>query len=325
MLVAAVDDFSRVDGVEVATTWDHRLGEHPFAKAQVWPVSLREEEICLFQRLAKECDAVLLIAPELGGELLRRARLVESLGGKLIGPSSAAIELCADKLALFEHLEQMGVSTISTQRLSPADGDMGRQGSRSRTQPFLYPIVVKPRHGAGSQEIQFLLAEDNFNEWRESRMRDRSSRSYGDFVIQPYIAGTAWSVAVIVSPTADRIELLPVAEQILSADGRFTYQGGRIPARLENQEELAKLARLACQSVPGLRGYVGVDLISPANGKPATVVEINPRFTTSYLGYRQATSENLARRMLTPEAVPAIVNWCSLPIEFNSFGMPSAR
>jgi predicted ATP-grasp superfamily ATP-dependent carboligase len=48
--------------------------------------------------------------------------------------------------------------------------------------------------------------------------------------------------------------------------------------------------------VPGLRGYVGVDVMLSDAG--AVVIEINPRLTTAYLGIRQAVRENVAELAL---------------------------
>jgi len=42
----------------------------------------------------------------------------------------------------------------------------------------------------------------------------------------------------------------------------------------------------ACEAVPGLKGYIGVDLILTRT--EAMVIEINPRLTTAYLGVRRA-------------------------------------
>ncbi|MEK7799030.1 MAG: ATP-grasp domain-containing protein, partial [Acidobacteriota bacterium] len=41
-----------------------------------------------------------------------------------------------------------------------------------------------------------------------------------------------------------------------------------------------------------VRGYVGVDLVLGDSG--ATVIEINPRLTTSYVGLRLSVAENIA-------------------------------
>jgi predicted ATP-grasp superfamily ATP-dependent carboligase len=47
-----------------------------------------------------------------------------------------------------------------------------------------------------------------------------------------------------------------------------------------------------CEAVPGLRGFVGVDLVLTES--EAVVIEVNPRLTTAYLGVRGAIEGNVA-------------------------------
>jgi predicted ATP-grasp superfamily ATP-dependent carboligase len=48
----------------------------------------------------------------------------------------------------------------------------------------------------------------------------------------------------------------------------------------------------ACEAIPGLRGYVGVDLV--LSDTDAVLIEINPRLTTAYVGLRRALEQNVA-------------------------------
>ena len=75
----------------------------------------------------------------------------------------------------------------------------------------------------------------------------------------PMAMGRAASVAFLCGPN-DMIAL-PPAEQILSDDGRFHYRGGRLPLPPERARRAETLARRALAGVPGLCGYLGVDLI----------------------------------------------------------------
>src|SRR5690242_2360358 len=100
MLCAAVEDLARITGVEVETTWDRRLGPAPFAGARLHCVESRDAEGRLFRTLAAECDATLVIGPEFDGILHDRCRFAEEAGGRLLGPSSSAVKICADKLML---------------------------------------------------------------------------------------------------------------------------------------------------------------------------------------------------------------------------------
>jgi predicted ATP-grasp superfamily ATP-dependent carboligase len=120
-----------------------------------------------------------------------------------------------------------------------------------------------------------------------------------------------------------KIEVFPPADQLLSDDGRFAYRGGRIPAANTNHAALQETARRACLAVPGLRGYVGVDLIVPAKeSAPVIVVEINPRLTTSYLGYRALTQGNLAEWLLCPAHYGQPITWRPGTVVFDSSGKP---
>jgi predicted ATP-grasp superfamily ATP-dependent carboligase len=74
-------------------------------------------------------------------------------------------------------------------------------------------------------------------------------------------------------------------------------------------ERARELAVRACEAIPGLRGYVGVDLM--LSRAEAFVIEVNPRLTTAYLGVRSSLDENVAAMALAacagalPGASPA--------------------
>ena len=91
-------------------------------------------------------------------------------------------------------------------------------------------------------------------------------------------------------------------QRVAIRDGRFGYQGGRIPVACPEAEGPA---REAVESVPGLRGFVGVDFLwEPSRGE-AVVLEINPRPTTSYVGLsRLMPPGHLARAWLAACGVP---------------------
>ena len=70
------------------------------------------------------------------------------------------------------------------------------------------------------------------------------------------------------------------------------------------QRELAQrateLAERCLDALPAARGYVGVDLVlgKAADGSEDVVIEVNPRLTTSYVGLRAMTSDNLAHALV---------------------------
>jgi hypothetical protein len=59
---------------------------------------------------------------------------------------------------------------------------------------------------------------------------------------------------------------------------------------------LPDLALAVARALPGLWGYVGLDVIM--TGTNLTVVDVNPRLTTAYVGLRKLLDTNLAAAVL---------------------------
>jgi predicted ATP-grasp superfamily ATP-dependent carboligase len=263
MRQALADDFRCVDGVDVVTSLDPRFGDGETGRSTVIVPEAQEESV--LARLAAECDYTLLIAPETGGTLERLAVLVEGSAGRTLGCTPGAIALAADKALLAEHLAREGVPTPPVEWFDPAAG---------RPPSFGFPAVVKPVDGAGSLDTWLVGALE------ELASIDGTGRGW---IAQPYVEGAAMSASFLVEP-GGAIHLLGVGWQDVALDcGRLVYRGGRLPGPIELGlgEPLD-----AVRSVPGLRGFVGVDFIEQGNRGRTTVIEINPRLTTSFVGWR---------------------------------------
>jgi predicted ATP-grasp superfamily ATP-dependent carboligase len=164
------------------------------------------------------------------------------------------------------------------------------------------------------------LADVILARFRESNDTIRNGTG-SEFIIQPFIAGQTLSVSAIVSPDRERIDVFPVGRQRLSDDGAFAYLGGRIPEMHVDAQRVRNLVCRAVRSIPGLHGYVGIDLIQGCNGGDEIIVcEINPRLTTSYLGYRALTEENLAERLLFPDRDWKPIAWKAGTVAFTPEG-----
>jgi predicted ATP-grasp superfamily ATP-dependent carboligase len=265
MLSAVVADVGRLHGVQVRTL--HDASEEPF------------------RRLAAEADYTLVIAPEIDGILETRCGWVEEAGGRLLGPSSAAVQIAADKWMLGDLWRQRRVPTPPGRLLLPQETPADN----------FFPGVCKPRFGAGSQAT-FLLrdAADVQAMWRQARAEDCRDA----MLLQNFVRGRPASIAWIVGPR-QQVPLLP-AEQDLSDDGRFHYRGGAVPLAGALAERAVRLTRPALDAVPGLLGYVGVDIVlgEATDGSQDQVIEMNPRLTTSYIGLRSLARTDLAEMML---------------------------
>jgi hypothetical protein len=275
MLAAAVEDCRRVAGVDVRTILDVDLrGTADWPDVAVTWVT--DDEPGAFRAAAADSDFALVVAPEFDRILETRCRWAVEAGATLLGPSPQAVALTADKLALARHLERNGVptpETILAAHAAPA---------------FSPPHVIKLRHGAGSQEMMV------FTEGARSDDIILATAGIGEMVLQPLIAGLPASVAFLIGPR--RTHALPPAEQFVSVQGNFRYLGGqaRLPASFA--ERAVRVARRAVDAVPGLAGYVGVDVV--LGHAVDQVIEINPRLTTSYIGLRALTADNLMEILL---------------------------
>jgi predicted ATP-grasp superfamily ATP-dependent carboligase len=265
---AVADDFRRVPEVEVVALPD----------AEEW----RETDEPEFRAAAAAADYSLVIAPESGWALHDRCRWVNEAGGRLLGPDLEAVRLTGVKWALCNHWARVGVPT-------PVTVPFGVTWP-----PF--PVVLKPDIGAGSYATH--LAR-NAQDAKEAFYAFQAEGLHEDEVIvQAYVPGRPASVAFLVGPR-ETVSLQPTF-QLLSADGRFRYEGGELPIRPDLAARAVALGRRAIDCVPGLLGYVGVDLIlgEAADGSQDFAIEINPRLTTSYVGLRRLADFNLAEAML---------------------------
>ena len=298
MLVALVEDLAADPRTQVVTSWDARLGQFPVEGIEPVVVRTKREAAATFDRLAASADRTLVIAPEIDGLLQQRCQQVADAGGTWVGCDTDTIALCSDKLATARHLQQAGLAVVDTR-------------TADQPRPDSQWVVWKPRDGAGSLGIS-ITSPDH-------------PPPHPDYVVQPLLAGRPVSVAVLCSE-AHTISL-PVAEQHLSGNGRFTYQGGRVPCFPPDSpasRSISELAVRACRCIGNPRGWVGVDLLLEEGNRPV-VLEINPRLTTSFLGYRQLAADfPLSRFVTSPENVPPTsclpTHWHDEPVEFTSSG-----
>ncbi len=203
---------AELPGVEIhAAGWEERFCE----------ASLNEDR---FRRLARMADFTVVIAPEFDDFLEQRCRWALEEGSALLGPSPESVRLTGDKQALADHLRRQGVPTPLT---APCVGD---------EPPWPYPVVCKPRFGAGSQHTLRVGDRDEYAAFQKRIATETGSLRDG--IVQPLVQGRPVSVAFLAGPRG-RIAL-PAAEQCLSDDDSFRYLGGRVPLRLESRLQPAK-------------------------------------------------------------------------------------
>ncbi len=265
--------------------------------------------------------------------------------------SVEAIDLCGDKWALYEHFTRCGIPSIPTARVndesisfpwprvlklrmgagsqgmqrvaSPAEWDAAirQYDSRNRcTEAIAQPLIRGRSLSVGAiidrvGTVHLLPVADQFIDPEQGfaylggRIPATTETGARDGCIRP--------LAVPFRP--------PLPHSRVHSESRIDC-GGEGAERTEyrhlaNAPALDSLIRETLSTIPGLFGYVGVDVLLPESS-PETplIVEINPRLTTSYVGYQKLCRNNLAALWIGEEALPQHLRWRPGDVEFNAAG-----
>lgn len=307
MASAICEDFAHIDGVQVTRLWDERLpGDPETLRVESLPVCSVEESNYRIETCIQEADAVLLIAPELQGELLQLARLVERAGKRLLSPTTAFIEIASDKAKLDHELRFVPATGMSFPSLPKT---MRAKSCDHAPSDLRFPLITKPIDGCGSLHVRLIRTAAEWSKWCNGPT---------DFLVQEYCEGLPVSISSLHGPRG--LQFLPPCLQVLSNDERFNYLGGKCPLTPNLVERCERQAGSALSILSNAgRGFVGCDIIlgEEEDGSQDYLIEINPRLTTSYVGLRVLSETNLAQAMLdaalgkTPDLrwKPGTVSW----------------
>jgi hypothetical protein len=235
------------------------------------------------------------VAPEGDGVHERLSRLLSEAGVCLLGSLPPAIAVAADKWECSRRFAAAGLRAPETVCVSPAQ-------AAAAAAALGYPIVVKPRRGAGCGGVALVPDRSLL----ATALGQPALRRSPSILVQRYVDGVAASVSLLVA--GGRALVLSLNGQQVRAGVPFVYDGGEVPLAHPRRDEACQLARRAVALVPGLQGYVGVDLV--LGEESCSVIEINPRPTSSYVGLRRVVDLNLGaaiwdacREGVLPDAV----------------------
>lgn len=225
------------------------------------------------------CDATIVIAPESDGLLLELEAWCVAEGIRTCGSDPSFIEHAGDKWLTAQRLHQHQVPHPATHLLS-------HWNTEAMANTYVDTWVLKARDGVGCEGMQRVSAAELMAIQSASTNRER-------WIVQPWLEGQSYSRTAIVD-AAGQCHWLPVVRQHLSIDRRVTYVGGRVLPDLSlTRDQSDDLQRAIDALVGRARGWVGVDFLLSEDGQ-LTVIEINPRLTTSFVGLSKACDRSLA-------------------------------
>jgi len=270
---ALVEHLVDLPEITVVASRDQRLG--PLAGAEQLVPLPGEDPLSLYRRGLSAADAAWPTAPETDGILERLVRETLDHRKHLIGCHPEAVCLVSSKRATAAALREAGIPVVPT-----FDAD-------DPIPPLPGRWVVKPDDGAGCEHT--VLVEG----WETARWMVGAATGR---VAQPWIDGEALSLSLVCAKGT--AQLLSCNRQwIRLAGDRVSLEGISVNAIPDPHGEFARLARLVAAAIPGLRGYIGIDLVRTEQG--LVLLEVNPRLTTSYAGLRRALGVNPAAVVLT--------------------------
>ena len=286
MLWSVLSDFRTWGEVRTVTTLDERIEDQfnrikkiqlPVNEVVRLPAGNHEE---IYRSILLKSDAVLIIAPETNGILAKLTEIAEDTRIPLLCCNTSSVKVASNKATCDRIFRQAGLPTPATRLTNFASA--GQAASE-----LGYPLVLKPLDGTGCEGVCLVA---NSSELVESLALLRKVTCHDQILLQSFIRGTHASASLLV--TQGRSIPLSLNQQIIHPGRPFSYSGGVIPLEHPASQLAFDLAQAAVAAIPGLRGYVGVDMILEQDR--GWLIEINPRITTSYVGLHRILSQNLA-------------------------------
>lgn len=276
MLRALASDLCALDGVDCLITRDARLPS-PRLPVDCWCVDSPEQFQETWAEALDLADAVWPIVPEHRSTLERITDAILAAGKILLNSRPEAVRTAASKRRTLRVLEAAGVPVVPT--FGPDDVLPDIKGR----------WVLKPDDGVGCLGIQVFKDRDALcRSW--SRLEDDCL-----LVAQPFVNGTAASLSLVAG--AGAASLLSINRQrVALMDDVLVLLGCVVNALDMTEHDYQSLADAVVAALPGLWGYVGVDLVLTPDGP--LVLEVNPRLTTSYAGLMEALCLNPAELVL---------------------------
>jgi hypothetical protein len=215
----------------------------------------------LRESLNPKPDAVLIIAPERGGELQRITAQFRRRKIQILGAGEKSIGVSGNKWLTYLALEDRVPQPRTWKKLPE----------------LTQRILIKPIDGVGCEGIGFASVQSDMD----------------GTIFQEFLEGEHASCCLLMN--GDGGTVLSVNKQnLVIENGEFRYWGSEIPLRHELSERCAEIALRAAE-ILNLRGYCGVDLVI---GDMPYLVEVNPRLTTSFIALVQLLDVNLGELLV---------------------------
>lgn len=226
-------------------------------------------------------DYCLFIAPEDKMIQYNISRILEKNHVKIIGSDSGSSYICSSKDLTYKKVPE-NILKINSFKLRTDEISYEMISDKLDNNRF----VIKPDDRTSSDLIYIISNKDMFEKIKNIYLR----KNIEYLLVQEYIEGTAISVSLVCNNK--NISIISInSQEIVEKNNKILYCGCKTPIKHPFEKRLNQISRTIIQSIPGLKGFVGIDYIIQNNN--IYFVEINSRITTPYIVLQKNCKENL--------------------------------
>ena len=229
---------------------------------------------------SKNFDYCLFIAPEDDLIQFNITRILEENRVQIIGCDSKSSYICSSKDLTYENVPS-NVLKIKSFKFKSDEITYEMIKDKLKT-----PFLIKPDDRTSSDLI-FIIDNKKICE----KVRDvYVKNNIEHLLVQEYVEGTPISVSLVCNEK--NVTMISVnSQEIEKNNNKIMYMGCKTPIEHPLEKELDEISRNIVLSIPGLKGFVGIDYI--VQDKTIFFVEINSRITTPYIVLQKNCRENL--------------------------------
>ncbi len=279
MLRSILNDLEEISSFEVHYLISEKITSLNYNNLK--PVFLEEDLFAWLKKYSKNYDYCLFVAPEDDLIQYKITRILEENRVNIIGCDGKASYICSSKNLTYENVPE-DILKIKSFKVETEKIEYEMLVKEFDKKPF----IIKPDDKTSSDLIFIIDDEKTCEEIKEIYMK----RNIGHLLVQEYVEGTPISVS-LVSNNKNTTLISVNSQEIMKDDNTIRYAGCRAPIKHPLEKELNEISKRIVESVPGLRGFVGIDYI--VQDKKIFFVEINSRITTPYIVLQKNCKENL--------------------------------
>jgi len=265
------------------------------------PILIEGDVIDWLESNAAKFNRAIFIAAENNNNLYNITRILEENDVKTYTSTSEACFKSSDKSVSYEELAGI-VPQPRTFRFK-----IDPKGYWKRAIDNLYEkwqaedpltplkLIIKPLSGVDCEDIVVIEHIEDL-----TLDLDKIFKPGSRVIVQEFIEGEDVSVSLL----SDGKKAIPISlnQQFVELkNDKGTYLGGKLPFESKYKDECLDIAIKAVESIDGLKGFVGVDLLINSDEKDVYSVyllEINSRFTTPYVGLKQVANFNIGKAIV---------------------------